>query len=787
MKKLYIILLALLVSAAGFSQNVQREFRASWLATVSNIDWPRVGVGASAQKQDLITILDKLKAMNMNAVILQIRPTADAFYNSAYEPWSEWLTGQRGTDPGYDPLQFAIEESHKRSIELHVWLNPYRFETSAGRYAGKPGDYMASHPQWILTVNSKTYFNPGIPDVTKHIKKIMGDIISKYDIDGVLFDDYFYPDGISTQDQAAYNSYNSNNMSIADFRRASVNKMIKAVNDTIKSINPAMRFGVSPAGVYTNTSAAASHGTSIAPGTSGWDVYNRIYCDALAWLEEGSVDYLSPQIYWDINDAGQWYNVLTEWWGKECKRFGKHCYPSIGAYRLASKSEARNLDINGIEQILALKNENEIKGYSLQEIVDEINVNRQNEVNNVYGSVFYSTKHITGYIDGLGEFIHQNAFQQKAVFKEMNWLNAPAPTVPSNLAITQGLHDAVPKITWTGNDPYYIVFATQSVTKTEPVMIKQVFYKSFTLENLGNYTHFAVAAMNGKGEMSALSNEVQLLAPEKPVLLTPLGETVSSTKEYSWNSANFATSYNIDFYSDEALTNKLFAKSNITDKKFAFTTTVLDGQATYYWQVTAVNAIGTNPSVVGSFTTGYPQKAQITSPTPAQIQVPVSGSFTWNAQSEATAYYVQLSRNADFTPSYIVFGNEIATNSYNYSNLLTDTDYFLRVYAKNANGNGIWSEVVHFTTINYTGINDLQSGKLRAFPIPANEHLTIELQNQQNIEQLFVYSVTGKMIQSLSMHSPSCILNLENYEKAIYQVIILSDKKEKLMFRFINE
>lgn len=883
MKKLYLILFALLLSISAFSQTVQREFRATWLATVSGIDWPRAGVGATTQKNDLITILNKLEAMNMNAVVLQVRPTADALYNSAYEPWSEWLTGTRGNNPGFDPLAFALEEAHKRGMELHVWLNPYRFETSAGRYTGKPGDYMATNPDWMITYSNKTYFNPGIPAVTKHIKKIVGDIISKYDIDGVLFDDYFYPEGISTEDASTYATYNWNSMSLKDFRRASVNKMIKAVNDTIKSINPAMRFGVSPAGVYTNTAAAASHGTTVASGISGWDVYNAIYCDALAWLSEGSVDYLSPQIYWDINDAGQEYNVLTEWWGKECKRFGKHCYPSIGVYRLAKKSTEAITDINGIEQIMALQSTSDAKAYSLQEIVDEINVNRNNAANNVHGCIFFSTKQITGSVAGLGEYIYQNAFQKKAIFKDMSWLTSPAPTIPTVLSLQQNTADGIISLSWTGSDPMYAIFGVNPETKATSELLKIAFTNSFSLKNVIDYGRFAVAAINDKGELSALSNIVELNAPEKPILVTPLGETIAATKAFTWNTANYATSYTIDFYSDEALTNNVYSQNKLTNKTFTFSSTILEGQTTYYWQVTANNGLSSNKSTSASFFTGFPKKAEVTSLANNAIKVPIAGTFEWKAQTEATAYYMQLSRDAAFSVNYIVTEKEVTTNSAAYAGLLENTDYYLRVYAKNANGNGRWSEVVkfttdiilpaapaftspadkqyisnltaaiawskvndatgyklqisnqsdfssilsetiynsyqrtfnytcvankeyyarvasnstkgygewsttlYFTTINYASIDAIASGKLKAFPIPTHDVLTIQLQNNQSINTLALYDINGRLINKQTIDMPEVNLNVESLEKGIYQLILLTNTNERLTLRFIKQ
>ena len=236
MRKLISLLLIFIFTGIVQAQPPKREMRAGWLATVYRIDWPTTAMTSvtsaniSAQKAEFTAILDSVKAANMNAVFFQVRPESDAFYNSDYEPWSAHLGGSRGTYPGYDPLAFAIEESHKRGIELHAWLNPYRFETSAGKYAGQTCDYKTLHPEWILdyavytgatkTTDGITILDPGNPAVRKLIKNVVGDILSKYDIDGIIFDDYFYAyAGTSTTlDSYAQNLYKPASKTLSDWR-----------------------------------------------------------------------------------------------------------------------------------------------------------------------------------------------------------------------------------------------------------------------------------------------------------------------------------------------------------------------------------------------------------------------------------------------------------------------------------------------------------------------------------------------------------------------------------------
>jgi uncharacterized lipoprotein YddW (UPF0748 family) len=231
------------------------------LATVFRIDWPGSTISVTgnatqvnSQKQDMIRILDSLASANMNAVFFQVRSRCDAMYKSSYEPWSTDLVQYRGFDPGYDPLAFAIEEAHKRGIELHAWLNPYRFETALNQWSGKPGDYRTTNPEWLLTYSSGiTILDPGRPQVVKRIKDIVGEIVTNYNVDGIMFDDYFYAYGgtSATLDASTQALYKPANMDLGDWRRANVNKMIAEVYDTIQDVKPFVRFGVSPFGIWT--------------------------------------------------------------------------------------------------------------------------------------------------------------------------------------------------------------------------------------------------------------------------------------------------------------------------------------------------------------------------------------------------------------------------------------------------------------------------------------------------------------------------------------------------------
>ena len=312
MKKIFLIILCIVYCALCIDLNAQhsdfpnREFRGAWLSTVWAIDWPssrdNTESAEKSQKEEMITLLDRYEEANMNVCFFQVRGFSDAFYNSAYEPWSQYLCGERGKAPNYDPFQFVIDECHKRGIECHAWINPYRYSSSEATYGKLPTDYSNTHPDWLLECGSNVILNPGIPAVRQRIVDIVVDIIEKYDVDGIVFDDYFYPNGGMTndKDQAQYDKYNPDGLSRGDWRRHQVNLMVEDVYEAIKARKPWVRFGISPAGVAcTDKSLADEYGITTCPAGSDWQ-YDGIYSDPVAWVSQNIIDYISPQVYWTI-------------------------------------------------------------------------------------------------------------------------------------------------------------------------------------------------------------------------------------------------------------------------------------------------------------------------------------------------------------------------------------------------------------------------------------------------------------------------------------------------------
>ncbi|SMO62201.1 glycoside hydrolase family 10 protein [Fodinibius sediminis] len=320
-----------------------REFRGVWIATVDNIDWPsEPGLSVDHQKEELKTMMDRAVGMNMNAIILQVRPAADAFYHSPFEPWSEYLTGRQGKapEPFYDPLKFAVKEAHQRGLELHAWFNPFRAYHPSADSGLAPDHIKNLHPEMVVQYGDYLWLDPGQEKVQQYSINIITDVVRRYDIDGVHLDDYFYPypkrmeNGkfLPFPDGHSFGRHRKRNRGRQrdDWRRENVNDFIKRLNSEIKLIDPHIRFGISPFGIW-----RPGHPKQI----KGLDAFNRIYADARKWLQEGWVDYLAPQLYWPVAQEAQSFPVLLEWWHQQNNK-ERHLWPGIYTSRLQSKSNA---------------------------------------------------------------------------------------------------------------------------------------------------------------------------------------------------------------------------------------------------------------------------------------------------------------------------------------------------------------------------------------------------------------------------------------------------------------
>lgn len=337
MKKNVITILLFLLASAGFAaaSGPKREFRGAWLQTVWQ-DGYRTRTTAQ-NKAYLRGQLDKLKAAGVNAVLFQVRPQSDAFYDSKIEPWSRFLTdGGAAPKPWWDPLEFMVEECHARGMELHAWLNPYRVTGSAKQTLPR-GHVYHKHPERFVRYDGKLYFDPGLPENREFIVKVVDDIISRYDVDGIHFDDYFYPypvKGKEFADSKAFARYGKG-MKLGDWRRRNVDMLIDDVHECIHRRKPWVRFGVSPFGIWRNKKTDPR-----GSDTNGLQNYDALYADVLLWEEKGWIDYLLPQLYWDLGHKSASYLVLVDWWNRNAGT-KRHLYIGQDAERTMKSAELR--------------------------------------------------------------------------------------------------------------------------------------------------------------------------------------------------------------------------------------------------------------------------------------------------------------------------------------------------------------------------------------------------------------------------------------------------------------
>jgi len=576
--------MALLLAIALPAQEAQkREMRTVWVATVSNIDWPQTrGTGASViakQKKQLTDLLDGFEAANMNGICLQARPMADAFYKSSYEPWSSYLTGTRGQDPGWDPLEFAVAECHKRGLECHVWVNPYRFSNSSGNDCNTPQDQALKNSGILMQVGTRVVFNPALEASRQRVVDVCREMIENYDIDGIIFDDYFYPgDGTPTDSSAPdYQLWqqSGSGMTIADWRRANVNLMVRNVYDMVQVTRPGVKFAIGPAGVAgTRSTSAAQHGVDPCPTGSDWQ-YNQIYSDPLAWLEEGTIDYISPQLYWKTNHATNPFGPLTQWWSYVANHFGRHHYASHNIYFMASTNTQADWD----------------------EILQQIRYSRQYNLDNAPGVNFYSAKYISGpTCTGFGDYLSQTLFTHKALAPALTWKERFELGAPQHLTMTDDV------LQW--DDPgirpvKYGVYAIPNAVPADEIwseqfdgiksdyLIKVSYSNQLELPEQYRTDHwYAVTLVDGWG------NEYEPAYVNAPTghadavtLLSPAdGATVEWEQRFDWSDATDAT-YRLQVATDADFAYVVLDIKGLTASEAVVDLSALSAQAPYYWRV----------------------------------------------------------------------------------------------------------------------------------------------------------------------------------------------------------
>lgn len=410
-----------------------REFRGVWVATVSNIDWPsKSSLPVTQQQAELIRLLDRAREMKLNAVLLQVRPASDALYHSALEPWSEFLTGRQGQPPVpfYDPLQFAVEEAHKRGLELHAWFNPYRV-SMPGMKTRAANNLSLTRPDLVRQYGTHQWLDPGEKGTQDHVLNVILDVVRRYDIDGVHFDDYFYPyksynKGADFPDDASWQKYKAagGTLSRSDWRRENVNILVRNVNQAVHALKPHIRFGIAPFGIW-----QPGH----PPGVVGLNSHEELYNDSRKWVQEGWVDYIAPQLYWKVTAPRQPYPALVKWWVEQSSRQGRHVWPGLIPSRVTGKSD----------------------GWKASEIVDQIVATRRQP--GATGHILFSFKPLMRDVGGIATALTGQVYRGRALVPASPWLDNQPPSAPAAAAVAaDNPGEMVVRWQGTGSEPAWL-------------------------------------------------------------------------------------------------------------------------------------------------------------------------------------------------------------------------------------------------------------------------------------------------------------------------------------------
>lgn len=385
---------------------VEREFRGAWVASVQNIDWPsKPGLPVDQQKSELLAILDRAAQLKLNAILLQVRPAGDALYASKLEPWSEYLTGQMGKAPSpyYDPLEFAVEEAHKRGLELHAWFNPFRARHASAKSPAATNHVSVTRSSAVLRYGRELWMDPGQWAAREHSLKVILDVVKRYDIDGVHLDDYFYPypeklaNGKERvfPDAASHKKYmaDGGGLSLEDWRRANINGFVEKLYAGIKAEKKHVKFGISPFGIWR---------PGYPPQIKGFDAYEGLYADSRKWLVEGWLDYFTPQLYWSIDAKEQSYPVLLKWWAEQNVK-KRHLWPGDAVSRIGPKRPA-------------------------EEIINQIQLTRKQD--GASGSTLWNFKPLLKNAGGIVDLLQKDVFAKPALIPSSPWLETKPPQAP---------------------------------------------------------------------------------------------------------------------------------------------------------------------------------------------------------------------------------------------------------------------------------------------------------------------------------------------------------------------
>lgn len=421
------------------TEHLKRQLRGEWVASVVNIDWPsKPGLTPDQQQAEYSGLLDDAQKLNLNAMVVQVRPTADSFYPSSLEPWSQYLTGTQGKDPGYDPLAYLVQATHARNLEFHAWINPYRVSMSTDLSKLSADSVAKQHPDWIVSYGGKLYLDPGIPAAREHVEQVVMDIVNRYDVDGIHFDDYFYPypsGGKDFPDDATFAKYGAGFTDKGDWRRNNINTLMRDLDEQIHAAKPWVKFGVSPFGVWRNQSEDPTGSAT----TAGAEDYSSLYADTRAWIRNGWVDYINPQIYWSMDLSAAAYRVLVPWWANEVKNTDVALYIGEADYKVGTNGDPA--------------------WHDPQEILRHLEYDQQ--FPEVDGNVWFSAKDLRANRLGATDLLASGPYAHPALVPVIDHLGGSAPH-PVALARAESTADGV-RLSWPSSPhpqdtAYYAVY-----------------------------------------------------------------------------------------------------------------------------------------------------------------------------------------------------------------------------------------------------------------------------------------------------------------------------------------
>ena len=668
MRKIFLTVYLCFTLAVIFAVDIspKREVRGAWLSTVGNIDWPVSKYDSDAKKKsDLKNFLIKLKACGLNTVFFQVRPACDAMYKSSIEPWSFWFSGVQGKGPesDWDPLEYAIKEAHKLGMELHAWVNPYRAVFKPTSTNLKNINYLSHghvsnvHPEWLLKSSGVYILNPGIPEVREYILSVFMDIVSRYDVDGLHIDDYFYF-YLTDEDAATFTQDPRGIANIKDWRRDNVNVLIKSVHDSIQIIKPWVKWGVSPTpGWKPNQPEGVVNGT-----------YNTSFCDPVAWLEAKSVDYIIPQNYYNFDSYLDYGNLVT-WWSDKAVSYGRHCYSGQALYKANTWDEG--------------------------EITSQMDYNRAEE--NCHGQVFFTAHNFNDNYKHSVDSLKELFFSKPALWPLMDWKNNRKPLPVNNLNV-EYMTNGKKKICWEnpldevsgdtvfGNVIYRSAYPLEEISDNTHIY-KILFQESeYTDNSIGNY-YYALTSLNRykqESEMIRAYNPfVRQLQPEYGDGNCEIDQTIK------WHSRQFASFYHLRIVEEGKDFDVMLLDTIMTDTSIDLS---LKHDYKYYWQVKADRDDEWSPT--WNFTCAPAPQVNPLFPKNFTESCDSEPLFKWNKLENAAFYEIRIS--VDESMLQVFFDvDSISDTTYQIPFLDLNAQYYWQVRSSKYES---WSKIFRFRT-----------------------------------------------------------------------------------------